>query len=84
VGVNFQMFCMYVKLIVCIWNLVFLGMPRIFILYALGRNYVLYKFVIPILKLVWMLYTVIGIMYRMAENPVSILEASQLVSVRLR
>jgi len=41
VAVSFQMYCMYIKFIVCILNLVFLGMPRIFILYVLRRNYVL-------------------------------------------
>ena len=56
----------------------------IFIFYILERNYVLSYFVVPILKSVWMLYTVIGIMYTMAQNPISIPAASQLVNIRLR
>ena len=56
----------------------------IFIFYILETNYVLLYFVVPVLKLVWMLYTGIGIMYRMVQNPISIPEASQLVSIRLR
>jgi len=50
---------MYIKLIDCILNLVFLGVPRIFIFYILERSYVLLYFVIRILKSVRMLYTLL-------------------------
>ena len=77
------MFCMYIKSVVCILYLDYLGMPGIFILYIHERSYILIYCVIQILKSVWILYPVIGIMYRMAQNPISIPEASQSVSIRL-